>query len=274
MMWIRRIRWLGLLLGMAWIAACSGDHFVEGTVVDYDTREPVAGVQVQARQTGWLISTQGLHWDHTYTFDAVTDRNGRFHLDYDVGDSAKIQATHDDYVTFIHWYAPDSTPVLKLKRKNPGHVPPRYGVLRLGVEQHRPFGWKFAERRVTFDPEEADVFPVFESETDWNRLSLTAGGGGGLRFVSAGELEVEGDYLVYTDRAPQQGYADNLDLNFEQAGGVYFVRTGDGRYAKFEFDPTRLATEGGTSGYTQGNWSLLLVYLFNENGSRYLKYER
>lgn len=266
--------WMGALFGLLWLAACSGDHFVEGRVIDYDTGKPVPGVQVEARQTGWLISKEGVHWDHTYTFDTVTDSNGKFRIDYNVGNSAKIQATHGQYVTFVQWYPPDSTLLLKIKRKNPDHVPQRFGVMRLGVEQHRPFGWVFAAQRTTFDPEEADVFPVFESKTDWNRMRITTGGGGGLRFVSAGELEVDGDYLVYTDRAPREGYEENLDLNFEQGGGVYFVRTRDGHYAKFEFDPTRLATEGGTSGYTQGNWAILLVYLYNENGGRYLKYER
>ena len=163
------MRWWILAFAVMALAACSGEHFVEGTVVDYDTGEPVSGVQVQARQTGWLISTKGFQWDHTYTFEAVTDRNGRFHLDYDVGNSAKIQATHERYVTFVHWYEPDSSPVLKIKRKNPDHVPPRFGVLRLGVEKHQPFGWVFAEQRITFDAEEADVFPRFESKTDWNQ---------------------------------------------------------------------------------------------------------
>ncbi|CAI2719386.1 carboxypeptidase-like regulatory domain-containing protein [Nitrospina watsonii] len=266
--------WMGVLLSFA-LTACSGEHVIEGTVVDYDTREPVAGVRVQAHQTGWKITRDSVTWDHTYTFDTVTDQRGKFRLVYDVGNSAKIQVARKGYVPFTHWYEADSTPVLKIKRKNPDHKPVRFGVMRIGVENHQPFGWSFAEGRIAFDPEEADVFPMFGSKTDWNHIRLAVAGGGGLQFVSASELEVDGDYLVYTDRAPRQGYAENLEMNFEEPGGVYFVRTRDGRhYAKFEFDPTRLATEGGTSGYTQGNWALLLMYLHNASGGRYLKYEK
>lgn len=257
------------------LAACSGEHTVEGTVVDYDTREPVPNVRVQTRQYGWKITRDSVVWDHPTVYDTLTDAQGRFRLVYEGADSAKLQATRKGYVPFTHWYEADSAAVIKIKRKDPQRQPVKFGLMRIGVENHQPFGWSFKEGRRALDPEEADVFPMFGSRTDWNHIRLAVSGGGGLQFVSGPELEVEGDYLVYTDRAPPEGYAENLSMNFDEPGGVYFVRTRDGRhYAKFEFDPTRLATEGGSSGYTQGNWALLLVYVYNPEGSRYLKYEK
>ncbi|CCQ90366.1 exported hypothetical protein [Nitrospina gracilis 3/211] len=257
------------------LAACSGEHSIEGTVVDYDTREPVSDVRVQTRQYGWKISRDSLVWDHPTVYDTRTDAQGRFRLDYEGTDSAKLQVTLEGYVPFTHWYESESTAFIKIKRKDPDRPPVKSGLMRIGVENHQPFGWSFNEGRRALDPEEADVFPMFGSRTDWNHIRLAVSGGGGLQFVSGPELEVESDFLVYTDRAPPEGYAENLSMDFDKPGGVYYVRTRDGRhYAKFEFDPTRLATEGGTTGYTQGNWALLLMYVYNPKGSRNLKYEK
>ena len=73
-------------------------------------------------------------------------------------------------------------------------------------------------------------------------ILLRACGRGGLGYVTAESLGVMSDYLVYADTAPEDGYVNELLLDFKTRGGVVFVRTRDGaHYAKFEF--TAIASE-------------------------------
>ena len=257
------------------MAGCSGENYIEGTVVDYDTRKPVEGVRVKALQTGWKVSMDSIVWDHTYTFSTVTDADGVFRLEYDVGSSAKVQTAKGGYVSFDGWFEANTTQTIKIKRKDPNYKRSQFGVLRLGVRDHKPFGWNFEKADITFDPGDADLFPKFESQQDWSPIQMQVFGKGGLRFLSHRNMEVDSDFLVYVDEAPEEGYDNLSKLDINEPGGIYFVRMRDGKhFAKFEFNPNAYATEGGSEGYTQGNWGLLLVYVYNREGGRYLKYEK
>ncbi len=263
------------ILSAIGLAGCSSENHIDGIVVDYDTRHPVEGVRVKALQTGWKISMDSVVWDHTYTFSTVTDAEGKFRLTYDVGSSAKIQTAKEEFVPFDGWFEANTTQTIKIKRRDPHYKRSQFGVLRLGVRDHKPFGWNFEKGEITFDPGTADLFPNFESKQDWSPIQIQTFGEGGLLFRSREELEVSADFLVYTDEAPKEGYEQVSRLDLNETGGVYFVRLRDGsHFAKFEFNPGAYATEGGSSGYSQGNWGLLLMYVYNRDGGRYLKYEK
>jgi hypothetical protein len=262
--------WLGLEG-----SGCSGERFVEGQVIDYETRQPVAGVRVILQQTGWKF-TGGVTWDHTYTFESVSDSQGNFRVVYDVGTSAKFHSEKEDYVNFDGWFDPDSTIVLLLKQKDPGYVRPQFGMLKLGIQGFKPFGWIFSEKRITFNPDEADVFPQFNSSFDRKNIGLTTTGGGGLHFVSEEKLGVLFDHLVYADQAPATGYIDSalLDFNLKSAG-VFFVRNRDGQHhAKFLFNSRTYGTEGSERDYEKGNWAVMLEYVYNPDPSRNLRFEK
>ncbi len=263
-----------LWLGLAGFG-CSGEQFIEGQVIDYETRQPVAGVRVILQQSGWKF-TGGVTWDHTYTFEAVSDSKGNFRVVYDVGTSAKLSSEKEDYVNFDGWFEPNSTIVLYVKQKDPAYVRPQFGMLKLGIQGFQPFGWIFSEKRITFNPDEADVFPQFDSSFDRKNIGLTATGGGGFHFVSEEKLGVRFDHLVYTDKAPATGYVDSARLDFNQkSAAVFFVRNQDGHHhAKFLFNPRTYGTEGSERDYEKGNWALMLEYVYNLDPSRNLQFEK
>jgi hypothetical protein len=265
-----------LLLGLGLAGSgCFGERFIDGQVIDYETRQPVAGVRVILQQTGWKF-TGGVTWDHTYTFEAVSDSQGNFRVAYDVGNSANLHSEKEGYVNFDGWFEPNSTIVLLIKQKDPAYVRPQFGMMRLGIQGFKPFGWIFSEKRITFNPEEADVFPQFDSSFDRKNIGITTTARGGLHFVSEEQLGVQYDHLVYTDQAPDAGYTDSARLDFNQKkAGVFFVRNRDGQHhAKFFFNSRGTTTEGGERGYKKGNWALMLEYVYNPDPSRNLKFEK
>lgn len=263
---------LGLSLGGS---GCFGERFIEGQVIDYETRQPVSGVRVILQQRGWKF-TGGVTWDHLYPFETVSDSQGNFRVAYNVGTSARLHSEKEGYVNFDGWFEPNSTVVLYVKQKDSAYVRPQFGMLKLGIQGYKPFGWIFSEKRITFNPDEADVFPQFSSSFDRKNIGIFVAGSGGLHFISEEQLEVRFDHLVYTDQAPDTGYADSARLNFNQkTAGVFFVRNRDGQhYAKFFFNPRGTASEGGERGYKQGNWALMLEYVYNPDPSRNLQFEK
>lgn len=272
----RRFLEILLLLGLGFAASgCSGEQFIDGQVIDYETRQPVAGVRIILQQTGWKF-TGGVTWDHTYTFESVSDHQGNFRVVYDVGTSAKLKTEKEGYVIFRGWFEPDSTVVLKIKSRDPAYVRPEFGILKLGIQGFRPFGWIFSEKRITFNSDEADVFPQFDSRFDRKNIVLTATGGGGLHFISEEKLGVQFDHLVFADQAPATGYADSARLDFNRKlAGVFFVRNRDGQHhAKFLFNPRAYGTEGSERDYEKGNWALMLEYVYNPEPSRNLRFEK
>ena len=265
-----------LLLGLSLAGSgCFGERFIEGQVIDYETRQPVAGVRVILQQRGWKF-TGGVTWDHLYPFETVSDSQGNFRVAYNVGTSASLRSEKVGYVNFDGWFEPNSNIVLYVKRKDPAYIKPEFGMLRLGIQGFKPFGWIFSEKRITFNPEEADIFPQFNSSFDRKSIGLFVGGSGGLYFVSEEKLEVGYDHLVYTDEAPTTGYVDSAHLDFHQrTSGVFFVRNRGGQhYAKFFFNPRGTTTEGGERGYKKGNWALMLEYVYKPDPSRNLKFEK
>lgn len=263
-----------LWLGLAGFG-CSGEQFIEGQVIDYKTRQPVARVRIILQQSGWKF-TGGVTWDHTYYFESVSDSQGNFRVVYNVGTSAKLHSEKEDYVNFDGWFEPNSTIVVYVKQKDPAYVRPQFSLLKLGIQGFQPFGWIFSEQRITFNPDEADVFPQFDSSFDRKNIGLTATGGGGFHFISEEKLGVRSDHLVYTDQAPATGYTDFVRLDFNQkSAGVFFVRNRDGHHhAKFLFNPRSYGGEGSERDYEKGNWALMLEYVYNPDPSRNLQFEK
>jgi hypothetical protein len=188
------------------ISACSGEHFIEGTVVDYETGEPIEGATVSANQTGWDFSNlPSVVWDHTYVFDGLSNEQGKFHTIYNVGTSANMKAEKEGYVTYRHWYPQDSSAVIKLKPRDPNYVPPQQQWIEIGMKNSRPYGWVFAEKRTTFDEGEADLFPTVSTTQEYTKFDFTLAAPGGIAFVSEKEVGVESDWLVFADEAPADG---------------------------------------------------------------------
>ena len=262
------------------MTACSGEKFIEGTVVDFDTGEPLIEAKVTANQQGWDFSDLSyIVWDRTFPFEAITDDKGRFNILYDVWDSANIWAQMEGYSTFIHWYAENSKILIKLKKKDPNYVPPKSQLIEIGFKNSKPYGWVFAENRTTFDPDEADLFPEVQGEQEFLRYDIIvqASGKGGLQFVSETELGVPGDWMIFTDRVPDGQWESSVRLKTksDEPAGVYFVRTRNGfEYAKFEYKPRAQSTQGSEKDFEQGTWALLLIAVYNDSGSRNLKVQR
>jgi hypothetical protein len=272
---------LHFLLILLLTIACSSEKFIEGRVVDFDTGQALVEVQVVANQQGWGLSdiNNDVVWDKTFPFQAITDEKGNFHILYDVGDSAHIWTLKEGYSQFVHWYPENSQVVIKLKKKDPDYVPPQQQLAEIGFKQSRPYGWVFAENRRTFDADEADLFPLVSGEQKFLRYDVVVQSSmkGGLQFISATELGVPSDWMIFADEVPEGPWKTSvrLETKSDEPGGVYFVRTRDGfSYAKFEFNPRSFGAQGSEREFKEGTWGLLLNAVYSDSGSRLLKVER
>jgi hypothetical protein len=268
-------RW-SALFGLAAVAgvplvvtACGGT--IRGEVTDYESGEPIRGATVTAVRSGWGVSNGQLVWDKDRSVSVMTDVGGAFAVDVRSGSSVKLRAQAGGYQRFEASYSFRDRPELHLKRRVELERRLPVGFLRLGVrDDGTMYGWDFSSGELATSPEEADIFPVSVDREARGPLTFRASGAGGVRFVPKEELGVDALFLVYTDRAPTDGYAETAVIDFESEGGVFFVRTRDGEhFAKFEFTPDafmQMADPGVVR-------DLSLHYVYNPDGSRNLLYQ-
>jgi len=252
-------------------SACRGEKQLSGRVIDYDSGQPLAGARILTRQSGWGLSDGSLVWDKTYTTESFSNPRGDFTIRYRVGESARLIVSHPDYQSFSNWYPAGARVTVPLRRLLA--APPRLqdGFLRLGLKTDGSrYGWDFSRAAMTDDPAQADLFPQAIGPEQGDRIVLRSSGQGGIRFIPQSELQVDNLFLIYSDRAPESGYAESASVDFTSAGGLYFVRTRDGRhYAKVEFQP---------SGYFMNaarevRRDLSLRYVYNPEESRDLRFQ-
>lgn len=270
------------LLVIVCIVGCSRKHSLEGFVVDYASGDPIAAVSISVIASGWDFS-EGV-WDRAYSFDTKSDNNGKFKVEYkppvpplffDSSAVVLLRATHSDYLGFRVPLGKATSHVIKMKRRDPGYKRLPDGNMKVGLKSGIPYGWSFLRQEIAYKEEEADIFPFFRKGEIAKRFTLRTYNKGGISFVSAKEMGVKYDLLVYTDRAPIDGYISEVEIDLSQPGGVYFVRTRDGsNYAKFELHPPAgYMTEGSERGKQAGNWALSARYVYNPSGSSALPYE-
>lgn len=261
------------------LSGCVPDRSIQGTVVDFETSEPITDAKVTASRLGWGTRNGSLVWDKVFAYHGSTAKDGEFRFGAQVGSSAEIRVTKESYVPYQGWHDVNQTLHIKLEKQDPDYVPLPTGVLEVGIKNFRPYGWIFSEQRMTFDRNEADLFPLVDNNFNRERITLEASGEGGISFLSVQELGVNSDFLVYADDAPEEGYLSNVTLNLKRStegpAGVYFVRTRDGEhFAKFYFGPSGYGILGSEQDYEQGDWGLLIDYVYNPNGSRNLEFQR
>lgn len=260
---------LGPLLLLA-LGAC-GESSVSGRITDYDSGEALAKAQVIASQNGWGFSDGSLVWDKTYRSETLSDAEGRFRLTYSPGDSANLLVQLDGYQDCRGWYEDGSVIEIRLKLRLPEGQSLSAAFLRFGKKQDGSFyGWNLARGKIANSTEEADIFPIWMDDDSRGPFRLGSGGQGGLLFRSAAELGVDGNFLIYADEAPVQGYVQDLALDFEGQGGLIFLRSRDGRYyAKIAFNPRAFSSqaEAGTLR------DLSLRYVYNPEPSRALPFQ-
>lgn len=244
---------------------------IRGRVTDFDTHEPLSGVPVFANQSGWGISGGGVVWDKSYPYRATSGATGEFTLRYRVGSSARLSVDVAGYNAVRAYAEPESRVEIRLKRLPPPHTRLPTGQVRFGLEKDgSTYGFAFDRAKTAASCDDADVVPVRVDADTRGPILLRACGRGGLHYVTAESLGVISDYLVYADTAPEDGYVNELLLDFKTRGGVVFVRTRDGaHYAKFEFTPS------GFGGFMDRDVArdVAFGYVFEPSGSRYLPYE-
>lgn len=257
-----------LLLGLS-VNACSSSHWISGTTIDFDNGEAVPHATVVVEQTGWGRVNERIVWDKVYQYEALSDDDGRFYIQYDTGSSAHVVVKKEGFATHDGWYPKNSDISIRLKKEIVVPTSLEHGFLEIGRDESRPYGWIFVEARRTFEQGEADIFPEFD-EKGTTLININSPEQGGLVFVHENELGVASDYLIYTDTAPEDGYRNSVPLNLSNTNGVFFVQTfASGHYAKFAFDSRSYATNGSPQSNT---WGLLLEYVYNADGTRNLAY--
>lgn len=259
---------------------------VSGTVIDYDSGDPVPEAVVAVMESGWNFSE--MVWDKTYYTLGKTDRSGAFRIDFTSpvpalffgsNKDVRVIVSHEGYKGFYRNVGKGSFAELKPKARAKGRVSLPLQLFRLGMDQGSPYGWIFADNDITFAEEQADLFPVFpESFTDLDRgeksFALKAAYGGGIRLVAAESFGGQRELLAYTDVAPEEGCLPLVNISLDQEGGVYFVRTADGSFAKFELRPSFSMTTGGSEEENrQGVWAVYVNGVYNPDGNRDLYYE-
>lgn len=258
-------------LCMLLVRSTMASSYIEGTVIDNSTQAPISGVTVAVSNRGWGFADGGLVWDKDYVYQTTTDHLGRFRIAYRVGSSAHVIATQPGYQPHDDWHDRNSTITIRLKQRNASYVPLPHGVLELGVRNAKPYGWIFADQRITFDLQEADLFPQFIGPLDGAEIEFTLHAPGGITFLANEQGGLGTDLLPFADEAPSIGYTPTL-LFDDQQGGVYFVKTRDGqRFAKFATSFTTVSSEQAAR---QGTWGVRFEYVYNPDGSRNLTFQR
>ena len=256
-----------VLLAVTWPG---NQKHLTGTVLDFDTGMPIAGVAVSERHTGWAI----IPGDGSSSVTrGKTNRDGRFKLDYTsrYEPSVAFAASSKGYSRFDCWYEHDRDVVVRLRKRISGYRRLPTGFIRLRLTKDgKLYGWNFSEARMTASEDSADIFPTFTDSGPWGGLRVKALGKGGVRFVSQGVLQVDNMFLTYADTAPLTGYRSTAEMSFHSKGGIYFVRTRDGsHYAKVEFNAHRYR---GSSDMTPDvQREVDLQYVYNDRGSRDLR---
>lgn len=255
-----------VMIGVVAARTAMASHYIEGTVVD-SSGAPLPGVTVAVKNRGWGLSNGQLVWDKEYVYQTRSDSAGRFRIIYDVGGSAHLTATAQGYQPYDGWHDHNSAVTILLKRLNANYVPLPHGILEIGMRNGKPYGWIFAEQRTTDDPQAADLFPQFAGPLRSAEVDFTLLASGGIARLAHQHLGA--DPLVAIDAAPAEGYTSSLP--FEREGGIYVVKTRDGRFAKFA---TSMITVGSEQEIRQGNWGTRFEYVYNPSGSPDLTFQR
>lgn len=258
---------------------CRSEKAINGVVINYDTNEAVAGAVVSTERIGWGRRDGQIVWDKIYTEQAITDSRGSFSITSTFADSVIINVQKEGYARYQGWHATGKPVSIKLKQDSIDDFSLPLNVLEIGMQNFRPYGWIFAEKRITFDPNEADLFPIFGQKTEYPEISLQAMGNGGIQVVRASDWGITTDFLVYPDMAPQEGYTQTVAIRFApkivENTQIFFIRTRDGQhYAKGYFNPTSFTTIGSEQDIQQGTWGILLEYVYNPDSSRRLSYRK
>jgi len=99
------------------------DKTISGLVMDCQTNNPIAKVQVTVNQRGWGRIKGQLVWDKDYIYKSVTDDSGYFKITYQVGSSAHIRAKKNGYLIAEQWEEPGEDIIIKmLKGDNPKEI--------------------------------------------------------------------------------------------------------------------------------------------------------
>lgn len=226
---------LAILIGVFGVFAVLGGmgtpRHIQGRVLDFDTGKPMASVRVQESQDLGLNPDAG----GPYLVKAGwTDQDGLFRLNYyQVENSVQFSCSAPGYVFFFRSYQHDHEIVVRLRRTRVGlkHLHQAFMHLRR-MRDGTMYGWDFSHERMTASKDSADILPTEISM--WGFKRIKALGTAGVQFISEDSLGVDGRFLNYADWAPPSGYRQEAEMNSK--GGIYFVRTRDGRFVKIEFN--------------------------------------
>src|SRR3989344_5582503 len=147
------------VFGVLFFKASQSNKSISGVVVNYADSTPISIAKVSITQNGAGFIGGRFVWGEYYNFDTITDSKGTFSAHGLANDSVIIDVTADGFVHHVGWYPVGQVADIKLKRLNPNYSPLPSGSLEIGFEDGKAFGWIFSERRKTFDPNEADIFP-------------------------------------------------------------------------------------------------------------------
>lgn len=248
-----------------------GAGYIQGMLVDNNNGQPLQGVAVAVSNRGWGVVNGQLVWDKDYVYQDITDGNGRFRVVFRVGSTAHVIVRQEGYQSYDAWHDRNSTITIRLQRTISDYRPLPHGILEIGMRDSQPYGWIFMEQRTTTNRREADIFPELTGPRIEPGRAFRLQVLGGIMFVTSEALSAGGDPLVYANVAPEQGYVTEVWFDLYQEGGIYFVRTRDGAYAKFV---SLSMTTGSEADIRQGNWSVHFEYVHNPDGSRNLAFQR
>lgn len=211
-----------------------------GKVVDYDTGEPIPGVE-------FLFSWKDLSPEGTSTATAYSDEQGLLQLSGVMGKSLLLREMQKpgylranveerfffDYAAFWddNYYQPDPTKpiIFRMKKLSDSGVPlvHRAGEIALGIGQA---GIVNLDSQASVQVELAKSGP--HGEQNW-AASINVSGGG---------IRVSTDEFPFT--APNGGYQSFLTLDTQTPkpgnwigiyqGGQFYIRTADGRFGRLD----------------------------------------
>ncbi len=239
-----------ILLNSNWLLALAlvRHSTITGTITEPDHRTPVRGAIVIVDAISWGLRGQKLIWDARDADSTRTDSRGRFRLRYKSDGYARLTVIAEGHAAcWVPLRGEFTARAIELDlpsidadaREVIGRNLPIH--LRAAAPVHASWDLLGGMADKEHDGEsERDLTIAYPCGPD-SLLVLTAFGQGGVAFNPARESDSSPDLGCMSCLAPDDGYKMTIRMRPQDAHGLCFIRTRDGRhYARAELPLDRM----------------------------------
>lgn len=96
------------------LLAFSSTKNVQGSVIDCETKAPIADADVSINGIGWGWDNNQLIWDKSYTLTSESNENGVFNINYKIGNS--LVTKKEGYLPAQNYISANTTIIVGLRK--------------------------------------------------------------------------------------------------------------------------------------------------------------